>query len=645
MPLTTNPPNFKTYEKTTNAEQVWRFSRPKEGGANGAGEFGGFYTCGNKTCLIKQDTRIALNIAEFLAARIYQDTAPEVSANVQLVRVNEDVQVSPDGRNVYLVSEFIHGWDDLYNAIQKFLNRKPGRSKTKIIETSQLVEQLIIRPNELAAFFTAGNQNGNYLNFGEIAATSLLINNTDINLGNVGITITENDSKKLAVIDYGAAFRNMTAKINPHSFSKYISSHTLNREGWNNFLYYPESIKITSEFVSQLDKVSQFDLTPTLNSAFDQIKAFYGIRPIVEFAVRAGFCMQPSESSLHMLENNAALAEQKIHQIKTAALNALKQRQYDLSRFSAQIKSDMCVQENESSKKHDLDGAFVDTEGHNITFTDVVFSHVDYFKEITLGIEKFKFRKSTHKRQPALINEVETRSKYILASFFLIEENKTMLNNTYNITINFMEDAISTIQNKRLNKDAWDIILAKHHIDNAKQIFSDFENSKTERILADARSILRKLEIEPSETLLREFERRKKLQKAIIELDQNCDQLKSLYDTKQRNALLTYEKETIERALEGAASYKQHYKDIELKAINAIDHSTFNSCVRHIGNIIYLSLMTVTVIGLFAMAYNSKSGQDLLLFSGPKKDIKNLSSEFNKIQDDQNLDQSQIQQI
>lgn len=219
MPI---PRSFKTYEKTTNTEQVWRFSRPKEGGANGAGEFGGFYTSGRKTCLIKQDTRIALNIAEFLAATIYQNTVPDVSANIQLVRVDEDVTVSPDGRNVYLVSEFIDGWDDLYNAIQKFLNRKPGRSKIKIVETSQLVDQLIVRPNELTAFFTAGNASGDYLNFGEIAATSLLINNTDINLGNVGITATGDGSKKLAVIDYGAAFRNMTAKINPHSFSKYI---------------------------------------------------------------------------------------------------------------------------------------------------------------------------------------------------------------------------------------------------------------------------------------------------------------------------------------------------------------------------------------------------------------------------------------
>jgi hypothetical protein len=644
MPI---PRIFKTYEKTTNAEQVWRFSRPKEGGANGAGEFGGFYTSGSKTCLIKQDTRIALNIAEFLAATIYQDTVPDVSANIQLVRVDEDVTVSPDGRNVYLVSEFINGWDDLYNAIQKFLNRKPGRSKIKIVETSQLVDQLIVRPNELTAFFTAGNASGDYLNFGEIAATSLLINNTDINLGNVGITVTGDGIKKLAVIDYGAAFRDMTAKINPHSFSKYISSHTLNREGWNNFLYYPESIKITSEFVFHLDRVSRFDLAPTLDSAFEKITEFYGIRPIVEFAVRAGFCIKPSEQILRDLENDEGLAGQKIQLIKNAALNALKQRQYDLSRFSAQIKSDMCVQENESSKKHDLDGAFVDTEGHNVTFTDVVFAHVDYFKEIALGIEKFKFRKSTHKRNSQLINEVETRSKYILASFFLVEENKTTLARICNIAINSMEEAINTIQNVRLNKDVWDTILDERHLVHAKQLFSEFEHSKTERMFNNVVGILNKLQLEPAPTptLLGELKTREKLLKAIIELDQKCDQLKSLYDTKQCSALLTYEKETIQLALEGAASYKQRYKEIEQRAINAIDHSTFNSCVRHIGNIIYLSLMTVTVIGLFAMAYNSKNGQDLLLFSGPKKDIKNLSSEFNKIQDEQILDQGQAQQI
>ena len=240
----------------------WTFSGPKQGGANGAGEHGGFYKSENARCLIKQDVRVPLNIAEFLAGRIYKVIAPEVTAEIKLVRVNDEEKISADGRNIYLVSEFIPGWKhDLYTDIQLSLGRSPEHSSIKLKETYEVAEQLIFRPRELTDFFHAANINNDLLNFGQVSAISLLLNNTDTNLGNVGVISRDGEPKKLGVIDYGAAFRNMTPKINPHSFKKYLTTHTFNHEGWNNFMFYPESIKVTSEFVSELDKASKKDLT------------------------------------------------------------------------------------------------------------------------------------------------------------------------------------------------------------------------------------------------------------------------------------------------------------------------------------------------------------------------------------------------
>ena len=239
-------------KKFTTTDVSWIFDSPKEGGANDAGQFGGFYKGSNgKRCLIKQDSRVPLNIAEFVAGKVYQAIVPEVSAKIQFVRVDEKIHKSHDGLNVYLLSEFVPGWrHDLYTEIQLERNRNPSHSKYKLLETMEVVNQLIFRSDELADFFVRGQTQGNYLNFGQVAATSLLINNTDTNLGNLGIIEEGVSCKKLAIVDYGAAFRQMTLTINPHAFKKYLSSHTIHREGWNNFLFYPESIKITPAFVS-----------------------------------------------------------------------------------------------------------------------------------------------------------------------------------------------------------------------------------------------------------------------------------------------------------------------------------------------------------------------------------------------------------
>lgn len=613
-------------------EKTWTFSSPKESGANGAGEYGGFYRFGEQKCLIKQDSRISLNIAEFFAGMVYQHLVPDVSAKIHLVRVDDAKQISSDGRNVYLVSEFIPGWkSDLYTDVEVSLNRSPERSKYKLLETAQLIRRLIFRSGELASVFKKENANGNYLNFGQVAATSLLINNTDTHVGNLGVIENRDDGhKKLAIVDYGAAFRNMTSKINPHSFKKYISSHTLNREGWNNFLFYPESIKITPDFAFELDRASQTDLEPVVTDAFRQIAEFYGIRPIVEFAVRAGFSLPLEEAALTRLERNPSLAAQKIKLIKEACLDSLQQRQNDLARFSAQIKIDMCIHVERVSKKCSLDGSFVDKNGRNTTFNDVVFDHFNYFKEITLGTEKFKFRKSTHKYQPKLIQDVENQSRVVFACFLLVAENQD-IQDKYNIRS--VDDAVRALQNGTIDKRALDRALNIDFTSRAKEILLDFKQRGMEANFNTSLRIMADGGITPTPAESERLRRCAKLQDAIIELDSECTKLGLLYDEQQKAALSTYKNMTIVLALQGADIFKRDYGAIEQRAISAIDHNVFTNCARALGNIIFIALVTASVVGLFTMIYTGRT-QGLLLFRGPEQELPNISSKFKDIQDD-----------
>ena len=481
--------------------------------------------------------------------------------------------------------------------------------------------------------FQTENQEGNYLNFGQVTATSLLVNNTDTHVANLGVILNANGTKKLAIVDYAAAFRNMTFKINPHSFNKYVTSHTLNREGWNNFLFYPESLKITPEFVFELDKAAKTNIAPAVTSAFDEIAKFFGIRPIVNFAVRAGFSLPLNEAKLRLLENNPALAQQKIRLIKAACLTSLRYRQRDLLRFSAQIKLDLCVQPETASQKSSLTGTFIDKTGRIMSVNDVIFDHFDYFKEILLGTQKFKFRKSTHKHRAHLIQEVTRQLIIVLASFLLVSDNSVIQDNH---NIRTMEDAIRTLQNGELNKGILDRALNQNLLANAKGILLGFEQVNKVSNFNRCIEIIEAAGVSLSPLALNRLEMCPKLQLAILALHNECAILAIDYDGKQRNALNIYQRKTIALALQGAQSYKNGYKVIEQNAVAEINHNAFTKYARTIGNIIYITLLTVSVVGLIAMAYSGRE-RGLLFFRGPEHELPFIATVFNDVKDPESM--------
>jgi hypothetical protein len=625
---------FAMIDNSNGGIKNWTYKAPKQGGANGAGEHGGFYESGNDRCLVKQDVRIPLNIAEFIAGKIYQSIVPEVSAKIKLLRVNDEEQISADGQNVYLVSEFIPGWKhDLYTEIQLASNRSAEHSKFKFKETLELTGQLLFRPRELTVFFQSAQKNCDLVNFGQVCATSLLLNNTDTNLGNLGV-IHRNEGKKiLGVIDYGAAFRNMTPKINPHSFKKYLTTHTYNREGWNNFMFYPESIKVTSEFVSELDKAAKKDLTNVVNEAFDDISNYYGIKPIVEFAIRAGVSERVSDDLLKTLAGDPQLAELKIKQIKAKILDALQKRQADLLRFSAQIKMDMCVQLGRASNQFNLNGSFVNTNKTRVTCNDVMFDHFDYFKEIMLEQEQFKFRKSTHKHQSKLIKEVKSKCITVCASFILADKN-TNIRSLHNI--NSMDEAIKALQDRRLDKETLQKVLNNDLINAAREKLNKYEADSKQNKLHTVLNIVANMRINltKNDDAYKRLEGNIELQEAIIELDRGCTQLSAGYNLNEKEALQKYKLNTLTLALQGAKNFKENYACIEAEAVQNIDHLEFIKFVRGISNLIVLALATASVVGVLALAITSGQRGGLLLFKGPQRDLSNIVSKFVDIQDD-----------
>ncbi|MDF1881680.1 hypothetical protein JHD50_10285, partial [Sulfurimonas sp. MAG313] len=76
----------------------------KAGGARGAGKYGGIYTNGQKTALIKQDeVSPNFDIAEYMSSRIFAAVSPGTGAVVEMVVLEgQEANIPGDGSNVYV---------------------------------------------------------------------------------------------------------------------------------------------------------------------------------------------------------------------------------------------------------------------------------------------------------------------------------------------------------------------------------------------------------------------------------------------------------------------------------------------------------------------------------------------------------------
>lgn len=448
---------IKFTTESNGKKKIWSWHGPKKGGAVGAGKYGGFYVTGEgqtrQKALIKQDKRIELNIAEFLAGRIYQKLIPEASAVIHFAKVpGSGKDPDPDGSNVYLVSEFIPNWNGgIYEDMGKILKGNAELSQFMVVESAQLFLRLIS-----TGFLERAFEAAKYRGFGRIMPPGFLTNNPDYHLSNVGVLGGDGDNKDLAIIDYGFSYRAMDNKINPHSFTKLLPTHAVRTEGWNNFMFYPEDQKINVEFVAGLDEAIVVDLDDTFEEAFREISQFYGVVPIEKFALRTGLINKNDIANLkqHNQEEQkykALLVEELVRKLQENN----KARQQDLSRFSAQIKCDLCLKFQ--GEGWNIEG-FINYDNQDVTFQDVVLQHREYFLEVLTGKEKFKLRQTAHKRNfPTLANSVKDQAGRILAQYVLLDKAlKSKCN------IQKIDDALDLIKSGTITQEILNKVIADH---------------------------------------------------------------------------------------------------------------------------------------------------------------------------------------
>ncbi|WP_236870133.1 hypothetical protein [Candidatus Bandiella numerosa] len=239
---------------------AWIKFGKKEGGARPSGNFGGVYTSGNKTALVKQDN-YAQDIAEFLGARIHNATVPNHSPELLLARIPEsDKGVEKVDSDIYLVSVFFDNYKDLYKDIYANEGKVPPKDRPRVVGS--------IGSGKSA--FRKGLKYNGYTGFPEVMVTSLLIGDFDVHWGNIGVVRKPNQDPKLVRIDFGAAFNSLRGEIAPHS----ISQHLPGFGPTNHFREFPREMKLNDNFIKELERVAKIDVSQTIDNAFEELESF-----------------------------------------------------------------------------------------------------------------------------------------------------------------------------------------------------------------------------------------------------------------------------------------------------------------------------------------------------------------------------------
>ena len=303
------------------------FQKGKIGGANEGGKEGGIYKRENTLYLIKQENTSRgvsnhSNISEYLASQIFATTAPGYGAEVSLVSTKAD-KIEPDetGESVYVASKFFDHYQDLYVHAHKTMGQNVPHERPKNVGTinSNLFNDALKRDNYKY-----------YSGFPQTMVTSLLIADYDVHWGNVGV-ISTNNINKMVRIDFGWAFKKLNPNLNPHS----IIEHLPGFGPTNHFREYPNEMRITQPFADELKRVAAIDLTPCLQQSFENLKQFYGIKPLKEFSLSIGI----DKKVLTSINNKDQLSEQ----ILSYMSERLKSRQEGLAVFAAEIELSLCV--------------------------------------------------------------------------------------------------------------------------------------------------------------------------------------------------------------------------------------------------------------------------------------------------------------
>ena len=326
----------------------WKKIGEKGGGARPAGEYGGIYEGSNgKKALFKRDN-CAQDIAEFLGTRIHNATVPDHSPEMILARIPpSDRPPSRDGSDVYMASVFFDNYEDLYKNIYRRGGYPVPGNRPRGVRFGNKV-------------FRKGLKQNDYSGFPEVMATSLLIGDFDVHWGNIGVV----SDKKLVRLDFGAAFDHLKDEINPHS----ISEHLPGLGPTNHFRDFPRTMKLNENFIAELERVSKENLDQVIDNSFKELEKFYSPETIKDFGKRLGVQFEKDDRYI-------------ANTVKNRLKERMKERQVSLKNFATELKTDLCITKDETTREWKLDQS---------KFENVVKDNPKYFQEVAEGKRKIK---------------------------------------------------------------------------------------------------------------------------------------------------------------------------------------------------------------------------------------------------------------
>lgn len=243
--------------------------------------------------LIKRDTANGQNdIAEYLAASVFQKTAKGYGAEIELAKNQSKNPQNPENQNAFLASKFFkHGYRDFFKDNTYVFSRRTG--------TLAGLESTSLKSPKSALKRKSGDAY-EYSGYEKAMVTSLLLGDFSVHSGNIGVIDIaggkeKTPKKQLVRIDFGAAFRNFTDDINPYQDipnrggvkfkNKYPDKPLPARYQKNYFLRdHPKERTMNKAFSAELRRVAEIDLTPVVEARWVEIDKNFNSKTIQAFA-------------------------------------------------------------------------------------------------------------------------------------------------------------------------------------------------------------------------------------------------------------------------------------------------------------------------------------------------------------------------
>jgi hypothetical protein len=283
--------------------------------------------------LIKRDTHNGKNdIAEYLAASIFQQTAPGYGAEIELAKNKSSSPDNPKNQNAFLASKFFkQGYRDFFKDNTYVFSKRTG--KLAALESTSL-------KSPKSAFKRKTKGTYEYNGYEQTMVTSLLLGDFSVHSGNIGVIDIEGEKgkkpkKQLVRIDFGAAFRDFTDDINPYQdipnrrgikFKAEHPDRPLPAGYQKNYFLrdHPKERTMNKAFAAELRRVAEIDLTPIVEAKWAEIEKNFNPKTIQEFAKQ-------------IKVPGADEGEVTPEQIKTHFTETMKKRQQSLKDMACEI--------------------------------------------------------------------------------------------------------------------------------------------------------------------------------------------------------------------------------------------------------------------------------------------------------------------